>query len=241
MMIETTFMRYGKGPGGLIGVTLKQECVKRQADKGKTISSVHKQESPSRIKSDRTDRIKLRNFLQTCIHPLDHNSHAPNKLINIYTGEISSCSNVNKSLEIGQKQMSKFQESLPGGFHKPLKKLVVKMKCRKKGKEDKEQMELYNTNVIFSRVKMLLSSGMISLKHIFSFKLLPILTSLFDNSGNGRYPKAKSTSKNKLKVLLPARSKLVVNTLVAHERNSHRSIEKCRYLLGIWKVLWRQH
>ena len=29
MFIETTFMRYGKGPGGLIGVTLDQTSVKK--------------------------------------------------------------------------------------------------------------------------------------------------------------------------------------------------------------------
>ena len=28
MFIETTFMRYGKGPGGLIGLTLKEKSVK---------------------------------------------------------------------------------------------------------------------------------------------------------------------------------------------------------------------
>ena len=31
MFIVTTFMRYGKGPGGLVGVTLKPSIVKRWA------------------------------------------------------------------------------------------------------------------------------------------------------------------------------------------------------------------
>ena len=32
MYIETTFMRYGKGPRGVIGLTLKQESVKQWAN-----------------------------------------------------------------------------------------------------------------------------------------------------------------------------------------------------------------
>ena len=70
MFIETTFMRYGKGPGGLIGVTLDQTSVKKWAnrlhistqilndleaicDKGHQKEKIfHKEEMKGRIKSD---------------------------------------------------------------------------------------------------------------------------------------------------------------------------------------------
>ena len=32
MFIETTFMRYGKGPGGIVGVTLNPKVVKKWAN-----------------------------------------------------------------------------------------------------------------------------------------------------------------------------------------------------------------
>ena len=87
MLIETTFMRYGKGPGGLIGVTLNPETVKKWALSLHTCNNVlrdldtmrnqkdivktyHKEELKSRIAADEVDRIKLRNMLThvfTCL------------------------------------------------------------------------------------------------------------------------------------------------------------------------------
>ena len=32
MLIETTFVRYGKGPGGIVGVTLQPNVVKKWAN-----------------------------------------------------------------------------------------------------------------------------------------------------------------------------------------------------------------
>ena len=69
MMIGTTFMRYEMGnkrSGGLIGVTIKPETAK------KVTLNVHAltEEMTSRIASDRADRNKLREALQTCLDPL---------------------------------------------------------------------------------------------------------------------------------------------------------------------------
>ena len=82
MIIETTFMRYGKGPCGLIGVTLKPKAVQKWANslhigthvltdldemrdrdflKEKT---VHKEETHAEV-----DREKIRRMLKSCVRP----------------------------------------------------------------------------------------------------------------------------------------------------------------------------
>ena len=133
-----------------LGVTLKQECVKRWAKslhacnlvlqdldslrhKEEARSDMHKEEMPGRIKADLGDRVTIRNFLATCIHPLDASSQDPDKLVNIYSGAIAnSGENVNRSLDIGRQQMYDFQRGLPEGFRTPLKNLVVPMKNERK-------------------------------------------------------------------------------------------------------------
>ena len=103
MFIETTFMRYGKGPGGLIGITLKPEVVKKwayslqictkilhnlQKMRKKESSKeklVHKKESAGRIKSDNEDRSKIKKKLKEMIHPLKTSQHNK-QLINIASG-----------------------------------------------------------------------------------------------------------------------------------------------------------
>jgi hypothetical protein len=93
MFIETTFMRYGKGPGGLIGVTLNPRSIKKWANSLHTCTGLlkdlddmrerdltkskikHKEEMPSRIKADEIDREKLRTFIKNCINPLDPSKH----------------------------------------------------------------------------------------------------------------------------------------------------------------------
>ena len=80
-------MKYGKGPGGLIGVTLQHRSVKKWAyslhvttqilkdlaemRERKSIREItaHK-EQPGRMKSDATDREKLRAKIEHCIDPL---------------------------------------------------------------------------------------------------------------------------------------------------------------------------
>ena len=86
-MIETTVMRYGHGPSGMVGITFNEKALDRWA-KSLHISSLveqnllgfkdgttnndvtkHKEESLSRIKSDALDRENIQKFLATCIHP----------------------------------------------------------------------------------------------------------------------------------------------------------------------------
>ena len=128
MLIETTFMRYEKGPTGLIGVTTKPRAVQIQPkslhfcytvlkdlddlrEKEEPIKTYFKEESHARIVSDEIDQENLRNFLKTCIHPLDVDSHHDKtSLCNIYTGQhATKAANVNKSVQLGSKQMKELR------------------------------------------------------------------------------------------------------------------------------------
>ena len=98
----------------------------------------HKEESTARIKNDQVDRTKLKNFLITCIHPLQGESHTLTSLCSIYTGQIAEKTvNVNKAVEIGKKQMKSFQRSLPEGFWSKMKREVVTMKTSKQAMKKK--------------------------------------------------------------------------------------------------------
>ncbi len=77
MFIESTVMRYGHGPGGLIGITLRPNAVKRWALSMHICSQLvqgivemkygvrsadvtaHKEELKSRIETDRVDRENI--------------------------------------------------------------------------------------------------------------------------------------------------------------------------------------
>ena len=67
--------------------------------------------------------------------------------------------------------------------------------------------EVYNTQAIFARVMCLLSAGQINLEDIFKYELAPVPTSLFDETGDGRYAKQKADLKNKLKFEETCRNK----------------------------------
>lgn len=93
MFIETTFMRYGHSQGGLTGITLNDNATKRWAlslhacsqiisdvnimsDFSPSESTHHKEEAKARIQTDSTDRGKLREKLEHCIHPPDPSGSA---------------------------------------------------------------------------------------------------------------------------------------------------------------------
>ena len=88
MWIETTYMRYGKGPAGIKGITLKPSALKKWAlghhitcqltkdvnelteTNGKQ-DTEHKEENKGRITSDTKDRQNFREKLQLCIDPMN--------------------------------------------------------------------------------------------------------------------------------------------------------------------------
>ena len=158
MSIESTYMKIGKGPSGLIGVTTKGRAVKIWASShhlcgelatelqdlrnksSETKEVRHKEEYEGRMKSDAEDRLKIRSALLTFIHPLKLETHSANILVNIYNEEEAGENvNVNKSSEIGIDQMNKFQESLPEGFRVKLSTKVVTMAAGRKTSQKKKK------------------------------------------------------------------------------------------------------
>ena len=168
------------------------------------VITTHKEESRARIVGDAADRRKLRNFLVNCIHPFE----APeNVLYNIYTGETcTEIANVTRSYEIGTEMMLEFNESLPEGFRSRLSNKVITMAKSTKPKKKDETNEVYNTELIFSRVMYLLNARQIELESIFHYELAPVPTSMFEDNGEPRFIKSKSVLKNKLKVEVSQRN-----------------------------------
>ena len=122
MFIETTFIRYGKGPGGIVGVTLQPKVVQKWANSLHICTQIlmdldeirerdtnkekefHKEEMPSIIKADQADRQVIRDALKSCVNPL--NTEIPS-LVNIHFGIIAQDSvNAFNSVDIGEKQLS---------------------------------------------------------------------------------------------------------------------------------------
>ena len=79
-------------------------------------------------------------------------------------------------------------------------KVVLMTLANDKKKKKKDKENLYNTDLIFSRVLLLLATNQIDFEGLFDFELEAVPTSLFVESGVARYPKNKSVLLNKLKV-----------------------------------------
>ena len=225
MGIETTYMKVGKGPAGLIGnttntrsvkiwanshhlsseVLTELECLRNKGDMKKVGKERHKEEGNGRIHSDAEDRKKLQLALKNCIHPLETDSHDPSKLVNIYTGE-ESADNVNvfNAIEIGKQQLTQFQNSLPEGFRDKLSSKVTTMAEGKKNKKG-AVTESFNTELIFSRVLYLLGIDQLDFTNLFNNELAPVPTALFNDIGEPRLTSSKATLKNKIKVEVSSR------------------------------------
>ena len=201
-------MGYGKGPRGIVGVTLKPGVVKKCADSLHICKEIlkdldemryretsedlefHKEERKGRIKSDEEDRTSLRNTLKKYINPLETDL---NGLVNIYTGIKVENSNVYES---GEQQHQQFEASWPDEFYNVIKKEVKTMKsgknCSKSG-----EIEVFNTELIYSRVMCLLGIGRIILEDVLKHELFLIPLSLFENTGEMRASKSKADLKKR--------------------------------------------
>ena len=226
MFIETTFMRYGHGKAGIIGITLKPETLKTWALSvhicGQIIEDVttmrdcdsschsqvsHKEEAKGRITSDKTDRKGLQQKLDMCINPMAPQDHPEvDSIINVANGRIGPSSvNVDKTIDIGTSQMKDFEKNFPHGFYDPIQKKVETMAVMKKSIKVGEN-KICDTNLIFSRVIGLQSSSRdVDIKAVLSFELSPIPTALFTDSGEMRISKSKSVLKNATKIEVSAR------------------------------------
>ena len=145
-MIETSYMKFGKGPSGIIGKTTKPKTIQIWAKSQLSCSEVlqildairNKAENTMSTKKEEWWLIKLirsnlKSFLKLAtIHLIETTIH-------IYTGQTSEKKvNVNKAVEIGEKQMTSFHSSLPDSFRSTIKKEVVTMKTSGKAAETKK-------------------------------------------------------------------------------------------------------
>lgn len=222
MAIESTLMRYGHGPGGIIGVTLKPETVRTWAYSMHACNRIersldemrqretpsklqHKEEMPARIKSDAADRMSIQRKLTQCIDPIQEDQY-PNKLVNIVTGQVLSdvIINVDKAVDIGKQQMEKFEKSWPKGFHDSLHKSVKTMASAKKHIKV-GTAKVYDTETIYARAMALQhTSQSYDTEKLLSCELSPYPTAMFD--GNGlREAKSKAVLMNELKVEVSGR------------------------------------
>lgn len=232
MMIETTMMRYGHGPNGVIGITFNQKALERWAlsmhissqlqkdlqeleSKHNTKqANTHKEEGKSRIKSDGEDRRKIRDMLSTCISPLNPEEH-PEELVNIVTGKLATDNvNVHRAHEIGRNQVAAFKANLPEGFYTPQSKKVVTMEAMKKSVKVGD-VEVIDTSLIYSRVLALqLSRESLTMEDVLKYELAAIPTSIFMESGDMRISKNKSVLKNKMAIEVSTRLCTAPETVV---------------------------
>ena len=225
MAIETTYMRYGHGKSGIIGITLRPETLKiwaysihacntvvRHLDLMRTqkqnrpeSQTHHKEETKSRVKYDSIDRTILRDKLEMCIDPLQCEENEG--LVNIVTGQVLThpALNVDNAMELGRKMMEEFQGMWPSSFHKPLHKCVTTMAQVKKNSKVRS-MKILDTGMIYARAMALqYSQRNYNIKNLMSHELASKPASMFDESGAMRVAKTKSVLKNKLKVEVPRR------------------------------------
>lgn len=223
MAIETTFMRYGKGRNGIIGITLNPSSLKTWAyslhtcngivndlnqmrGETSTAQTSHKEEMPARIKADAKDRKALQDKLELCLDPLDPGQH-PEHLVNIVSGKVVGhpSVNVNNAVAIGKTQMESFEASWPGGFHDTIPKLVKTMALSRKHVKMGDT-EVFETEIIYARAMCVQSSPQsLDTNILLSHELAPYPTSMFDPNGHMREAKTKSNLKNAIKVEVPSR------------------------------------
>ena len=154
----------------------------------------HKEESPSRIKTDNDDWNAIRDKLETWVDPLD--VLQGQNLINIVTGKISNKNvNVGNAVQIGEAQLQEFESACPTGFYQTIKRKVL---TRKEGRKKRsvDPMEQSDSGLIFARVTALMSTRTINLNDVLKHELAAVPTSIFgEKSGELRISMSKSILK----------------------------------------------
>ncbi|KAG0722059.1 hypothetical protein GWK47_045188 [Chionoecetes opilio] len=184
-------------------------------EQGARQAMIHKEEMPGRIASDAKDRENIQHKLEMCINPFSREDH-PEGIVNIVTGRIApDAVNVDNSVDLGKEQMKQFEAGWPESFHEPLSNKVVTMSINKK-RIKLGSADCFDTNLIYSRVMGLMSSRDIDLKELFSHELAPVPTSMFEDNGDMRITKSKSSLKQKLRLeqssrILPAPETTVID------------------------------
>jgi hypothetical protein len=214
LFIETTYMRYGHGPAGIVGSTLNESTLAIWALSHSTCAQVmndleamkdgeeqrvvtsHKEERHTRIKADTADRMKIREAVSTCIDVFESGEHPVVGIVDIFSGRVvdDAALNVHNSLQIGTSQWLEYEGQWPAGFHKRLTKRVKTMAAATKpttklGKE----MHIVDTEFIYARVIGIMASAreIVSMETLFSHELASYPTALFDESAENQQVSAK--------------------------------------------------
>ena len=233
MFIETTFMRYGHGKRGIIGMTLKPEtlkvwslslhiCSRLEQDLSQFINpdddtgcTDHKEELKGRIAADKADRESVRRKLQICIDPMNPEDHPP-EVVNIAIGKIAQDSvNVDNAVELGMKQMNEFESGWPTNFNDKISR-VVKTQAESRHYIKVGDTKVFDTELIYTRViGIQASSREIDIKQLLSHELSPVPTAIFSESGEMRVAKARSKLKKVLQKEVSVRNvKKQISTVV---------------------------
>ena len=207
---EQTYIRPGKGAGGLRGISTNAEqvavwvgsvsvcahldlaveamyCHDDAGEKpfGGTEGDCkplnkHKEEGERRRKMDETDRNNIAEELQKHSHPLNVKS---TDLYSIVNGQVAPTKvNVQDALYIGSTQSEKFADLLPGAFHSKIERKVKTMQEMKKVVIVNGKA-IFDIDTLFARLLVVGQQRGVEVTDIFQFELGPVPPSLIDEFG----------------------------------------------------------
>ena len=144
--------------------------------------------------------------IMMCIDPMDPICHPKQSVVNIASGRVGPESvNVWNVVKNGETLKEKYEASFPDGFHNPISSSLVTMNIINRKVKIEERIS-FDTDLIYNRMMGLRGSREISTKSMFSFELAPVPTSMFDEDGEMKICKNKSSLKKSLKVETPIRA-----------------------------------
>lgn len=221
--IKTMWMKRGKGPSGIIGVTQNPQTMatwsysqhavitltadlQMMTEEDSTPKLVHKEESKGRIKTDAQDRQSLCSTLLECTDPMDPHSHPDGALMNVVTGAIAPQDvNIDSAVTLGQEQMEALEPSWPEGFYNPIKTQVVTFSSKRKAVKVGD-VAVIDQEAIYARViGLMVSQRDVDLGEVLSCELAAYPPSMFHSDGSIRLATGKACLKKCLAVETSAR------------------------------------
>ena len=208
MLVETTLMKFGSSPGGLVGLTLKPKSVVRLAYSFHKLSAMiknfkdiyertsntgkHKEEGNGRIKAFMNDRMKFRNKLSVSINSFEETGGDFSRgIVNIVTGKVSpeTNTNIHDCLKIGNEQLTEFRSSLPDGFIDKVECMIMLAGNNKRKHNSADgSRETSDVGAIYNRLLMLnqTSNMSIDMREVLKYELILISLSMFKTDGSPR-------------------------------------------------------
>lgn len=205
---EQTYIKRGKGAGGMKGISTSAEQVavwvnsfsvcahldiamehmySDAGDEEKTHGKAdgeekkkHKEEGEGRRRLDEADRRKIAAELEKYTHPLNEQHSG---VYNICNGQVAPDTvNVQDALAIGSEQSRQFSDSLSSNFHTTIKKKVKTMVALKKAVTVKGKA-IYDIEMLFSRLLVVGQQRNVEIADVFQFELSPVPPALIDEYG----------------------------------------------------------